>query len=171
MKLSSSSLKPKTCEEIYLPSWTGAEAASSTLTSYSTQTYAITKFPVFLRCKSNKYDFNNVRPESFALTKNTSQVQQCDYMRIDIFKTYVHFLILFLNWWILLHWKASHQSYLLKKINSIHFSHQSKENFLKKCYSRFVTLTSAQSRSVKWGQALKLTSHQLHCSLAIIYNW
>ena len=46
-KLVSISLKPKTCEDFYLPSQSETEDASSTLTSCSSHTTAITKNPVF----------------------------------------------------------------------------------------------------------------------------
>ena len=45
--LGSINRKPKVCVDIYLSFRSGAKGASSTLTSYSTKTNAMTKFPVF----------------------------------------------------------------------------------------------------------------------------
>ena len=63
-KLCSISLKPKACEEIYLPSRSEAKDTSSTLTSFPVLTKAITKKYLFFKAYKNKFELNFVRPRS-----------------------------------------------------------------------------------------------------------
>ena len=84
-KLSSISLKPKTCADIYLVSWaerSQAEDAVSTLAIYSTLTNPIIK-KGFSRGRSSEYDCIYVRSQSFATAKVSKEAMKHIFILYD----------------------------------------------------------------------------------------